>query len=289
MSPFKAYLSHYRQLLMLGIPIIIGQIGIIVLGFADTIMIGQYSTEALGAAGFVNNLFNLVIVGSIGFAYGLTPLVSSFYSQGKHRGIGRLLKNALAVNTTVGIFFTAIMGVLYWKIEWFDQPDELMPLIKPYYLILLASLVPILVFNAFRQFAEGITDSKTAMWILCFGNALNILGNWLLIYGHWSLPEMGLLGAGLATLISRLVMVVLFIIVLLARPRYWVYLRSCLRARVNQRDFLTLNRMGWPLALQLGMETSAFCLSAVMVGWLGTQALAAHQIMLTISTIFFMI
>ena len=288
MNRIQSYLSHYRHLMVLGIPIMIGQIGMIVLGFADTIMIGRYSTEALAASGFVNNLFNLVIIGSTGFAYGLTPLVSSYYGRGKHHGIGRLLKNALWVNLTVGIVFTAIMTVVYCYVERFDQPEELMPLIKPYYLVLLASLVPILLFNAFRQFADGITDTKTSMWILAFGNGLNILCNWLLIFGYWGFPEMGLLGAGIATLFSRIAMLLVFIMVFLMRSRYRVYLKGFLRAPLNGRDFQTLNRLGWPLALQMTMETSSFCLTAVMVGWLGTEALAAHQVMLTISTVFFM-
>lgn len=288
MNRFQSYLNHYKHLMVLGIPIMIGQIGMIVLGFADTMMIGWYSTEALGASGFVNNLFNLVIIGSTGFAYGLTPLVSSYYGQGRLQGIGRLLKNALWVNCSVAVIFTVIMGIVYHHIERFDQPLALMPLIKPYYLVLLASLVPVLLFNAFRQFADGITDTKTSMWILAFGNALNIFCNWLLIYGHWGFPELGLLGAGIATLFSRIAMLVVFIVVFLMRSRYRVYLKGFIRSPVNSRDFLVLNRMGWPLALQMAMETAAFCLSAVMVGWLGTEALAAHQVMLTISTVFFM-
>ena len=289
MSRFRPYFKHYKPLMVLGIPIMVGQLGMIVLGFADTIMIGRYSTEALGASGFVNNLFNLVIIGSTGFAYGLTPLVSSNHGQGRHQAIGRLLKNALWVNFSVAVVFTVIMGIVYRNIGRFGQPEELMPLIKPYYLVLLASLVPVLLFNAFRQFADGITDTKTSMWILAFGNALNILCNWLLIYGEWGFPEMGLLGAGVATLFSRIAMLVVFIAVFLMRTRYRVHLRGFFRSPVNGRDFLMLNRLGWPLALQMTMETSAFCLSAVMVGWLGTEALAAHQVMLTISTVFFML
>lgn len=288
MNRFQPYLSHYKHLMVLGIPIMIGQIGTIVLGFADTMMIGWYSTEALGASGFVNNLFNLVIIGSTGFSYGLTPLVSSYYGQGRLQGIGRLLKNALWVNCSVAIVFTAIMGIVYHHIECFDQPLTLIPLIKPYYLVLLTSLVPVLLFNALRQFADGITDTKTPMWILAFGNALNVFCNWLLIYGHWGFPELGLLGAGIATLFSRIAMLVVFIVVFLMCSRYRVYLKGFIRSPTNSRDFLILNRMGWPLALQMAMETAAFCLSAVIVGWLGTEALAAHQIMLTISTVFFM-
>lgn len=289
MTIFSSYIDHYKSLIKLGIPIIIGQIGMIILGFADTLMIGRYSTQALGAAGFTNNLFNLVIIGSTGFAYGLTPLISSAFSQRKTQAIGRLLKNALVVNFTVALLLTAIMTLVYWNIEALNQPQQLIPLIKPYYLTLLASLIPLLLFNAFRQFSDGISDTKTSMWLLIFGNAFNILGNWLFIYGHWSFPEMGLFGAGLATLLSRIMMLVLYGIIFLMHPKYKMYLRSFLKSSINAKDFKTLNRLGWPLALQMAMETAAFCLSAVMVGWIGTEALAAHQIMLTISTTFFMI
>ncbi len=261
----------------------------IVLGFADTIMIGHYSKDALGAAGFVNNLFNLVIIGATGFAYGLTPQISSFFGQKNYRGIGRILKNAIAVNFSVGMFLTVIMFGVYLNIDYLDQPHELIPLIKPYFLILLVSIVPILLFNAFRQFCEGITDTTTPMLILSAGNLMNIIGNWLLIYGNAGFPELGLYGAGIATLFSRIFMLASIICVVCFRRKFRQYLIWLSVSHINRADFIQLNKLGWPLALQMGMETSAFCLSVVMVGWIGTNALAAHQIVLTVSTTFFMV
>ena len=200
------FTDHFRKLIALGVPIIIGQIGMIVLGFADTMMIGHYNTESLGAASFVNNLFNLVIIGSTGFSYGLTPLIGELFGANDKTGIGGKLKNALLANFTVAVIFTLAMTILFFNIEKLDQPAELIPLIKPYYLVVLASLVFILLFNAFKQFADGIMDSRTAMWILLFGNVLNIMGNYVLIYGVAGFPELGLLGAGISTLFSRIVM-----------------------------------------------------------------------------------
>ena len=282
------YTLHYKALWKLGLPIIIGQIGMIVLGFADTLMIGHYGTSELAAASFVNNLFNLAIIFSTGFSYGLTPIVGSLFGNGCKKGIGRVLKNSLFANGVMGIGLTALMTLLYFNLHRLGQPEELLPLIRPYYLILLVSLVFILLFNAFKQFADGITDTQTAMWLLLIGNATNIVGNWLLIYGHFGLPEMGLAGAGTATLFSRILMLALFWFLFLKAKRYNIYKEGFKAARINRTDFGKLNKYGWPVGLQMGMETASFSLSTVMVGWLGTIALAAHQVMLTVGQLGFM-
>lgn len=282
------YTEHFRKLAALGIPIIIGQLGMIVLGFADTMMIGHYSTESLGAASFVNNLFNLVIIGSTGFSYGLTPVIGELTGANDRTGIGGKLKNALLANFTVACIFTLAMAILYFNIGKLDQPAELLPLIEPYYLVILASLVFVLLFNAFKQFADGIMDTRTSMWVLLFGNILNILGNYVLIYGAAGFPEMGLLGAGVATLFSRTVMLCAFIALFFTLPRYREYRKGFIQSVLDRTDFIRLNALGWPLALQMGMETASFSLTTVMVGWIGTVALAANQVMFTISTLFFM-
>ena len=266
----------------------IGQLGVIILSFADTMMVGRYGTDELAAAGFVNNMFNLVIVFSTGFSYGLTPLVGGLYGRGEHAGAGRMLRNALAVNGGVAGILMVIMGVLYFNLHLLGQPVELLPLIRPYYLVLLVSLVFVLLFNAFKQFSDGVTDTLTPMFILLGGNILNIFGNWLLIYGNWGFPEMGLLGAGAATLASRVVMLLVFIAVFLSARRYSPYRTGFKESCVNRSDSRSLMRMGMPVGLQMGMETASFSLTAVMVGWIGTTALAAHQVMLTVGQLGFM-
>ena len=281
--------SHYKALWKLGIPIVIGQLGMIVLGFADTLMIGHYGTHELAAASFVNNLFNLAIIFATGFSYGLTPIVGSLFGSGERKAVGRTLKNALWANGMISILLCAGMLILYLNIHRLGQPEELLPLMRPYYIVLLISLIFVMFFNAFKQFADGITDTKTSMWLLIGGNALNIFGNWVLIYGLFGFPEMGLLGAGIATLTSRITMAATFLIIFFTAKRYRIYKEGFLEGRLNKRDFTELNKLGWPVALQMGMETASFSLSTVMVGWIGTIALAAHQVMLTVGQLGYMI
>ena len=281
-------ITHYKALFKLGIPIVIGQLGMIILGFADTLMIGHHSTEDLGAASFVNNMFNLAIIFATGFSYGLTPIVGSLFGRGEQKAVGRTLKNALLVNGLIGILLTLIMGTLYLNIHRLGQPEELLPLMRPYYIVLLISLIFVMLFNAFKQFADGITDTKTPMWLLIGGNVLNIIGNWVLIYGHFGFPEMGLLGAGIATLSSRILMLMVFIALFLTAKHYRPYKEGFLTGKLNKADFLQLNKLGWPVGLQMGMETASFSLATIMVGWLGAMALAAHQVMLTIGQLGYM-
>lgn len=266
----------------------IGQLGIIILSFADTIMVGRCGTAELGAASFVNNILNLVIVFSTGFSYGLTPIIGNHYGRGEHASAGRVLKNALAANAVIALALMVILFLLYLNVDRLGQPEELLPLIRPYYLVLLISILFILLFNAFKQFSDGITDTLTPMFILLGGNVLNIALNWVLIYGKMGFPELRLLGAGIATLVSRISMFLCFALVFLTAKRYRIYRHGFSDASVNRKDFMILNRMGMPVGLQMGMETASFSLSTIMVGWLGTVALAAHQVMLTVGQLGFM-
>ena len=222
-SSKKNIISHYRDLFKLGLPIMVGQLGIIVLSLADTMMVGRYGTDELGAAGFVNNMFNLVIVFATGFSYGLTPVVGSMWGRNERKSIGRILKNALYVNAVTAFGLMGLMYVLYLNIHRLGQPEDLLPLMRPYYITLLVSIIFVMLFNAFKQFSDGITDTVTPMCILLGGNLVNILGNWILIYGKLGFPELGLLGAGVATLSSRILMLFVFAVIFFFSPRYAEY------------------------------------------------------------------
>lgn len=280
--------THYRALLGLGLPIVIGQIGVIVLGFADTIMVGHHSSVELAAASFVNNMFNLAIIFSTGFAYGLTPVVGRLFGEKKTFETGQVLKNSLLANTVLAALVCALLLALYLNLDRLEQPDELIPYMRPYFMVLFVSLPFVLWFNAFKQFSDGITDTKVSMWILLGGNLLNIIGNYILIYGKLGLPEMGLTGAGLSTLISRILMVVAYVVLFFFTNRYRHFRKGFSTGKINRADFTLLNRLGWPIAAQMGMETASFSLSAIMVGWLGSTELATYQVMIAVSQICFM-
>ncbi len=286
---FTKYETHYKNLTYLGVPIIIGQLGNLILNFADTLMIGHHSTEELAAAAFVNNMFTLVIIFAIGFTYAVTALVGILYGQENTHRIGELMKSATAANTCMALFLSFIMIVLYLNVHRLGQPEELLPLIRPYFLIQLVSLPFVCWFNTFRQFTDGITDTKVAMWILIGGNVMNIFGNWILIYGNLGMPEMELLGAGLSTMISRIMMTIVMVGIFFVSKKYREYKEGWNTGKVHYADFKKITVLGFPLALQMGMETAAFSLSSLMVGWFGTESLAAHQVMLTISQLGYMI
>ena len=273
----------------IGVPIMMGQMSFIVMGLADTLMVGHYGTNELAAAGFVNNIVALLIVGGMGFSYGLTPVVGALLGEGREHDIAGKLRNGLFACSGIGLLMTLLAGLLLLVLPWFGLPQELLPLIRPYLFLLLLSLLPMMAFNAYKQFSDGIQDTSMPMWIMLIANILNIFGNWLLIFGHWGLPEMGLLGAGLATLLSRLLQLVLMAGVFHLTKHYRFYRDDFHKTSITKADQRELHRMGWPVALQLGMETASFSFSAIYVGWLGATALAAHQIMITISQLFFML
>lgn len=289
MTTFRRYAPHYKALYSLGIPIVAGQIGNVVLGFADTLMIGHHSKEELAAAGFINTLFMLVVLFSLGFSYGLTPLVGNRFGRGEHREIGSLVRNSLATATAMAAALLAVSAVFYAFLDRMGQPAELLGYMRSYLLVNIISIPFLCWFNTFKQFFDGITATRQPMYVILGGNLLNIAGNYALIYGKLGMPELGILGAGLSTMFSRMVMCAALALMFFCRRRYGVYREGFAKGRVNRRDFIRLNAMGLPVAMQLGMETAAFSLATVFVGWLGVTALAAHQIVITASSLLYMV
>ena len=281
------YGSNYRSLLRLAIPIIIGQLGGIITGLADTIMVGQHSTAELAASSFVNNVLNTFIIFGTGFSFALTPLVGENLARNKKYVVSAWLKNSIVANLLLALIITAILSVIYFNVHRFGQPVELLPLIKPYFIISMISIIFVMLANSFRQFVEGITNPTVSMCVLIIGNVVNIIGNYVLIYGKWGFPEMGLMGAGYSTLISRILMLVMFIAVFLFRPSYKAYRKGFMRMWVLPNRLIRVTKIGVPIALQQGLEAATFSLTAIMVGWLGSTELAAHQVVIAISTISF--
>lgn len=283
------YGKHYSFLFKLALPIIIGQLGGIITGLADTIMVGQHSTDELAAASFVNNVLNAFIIFGTGFSFALTPLVGENLARGKKYVVAAWLKNSLLANLLLSAVLMAVMTGIYFNVGRMGQPEELLPLIRPYFVVSMISVVFVMVANSFRQFVEGITDPSVSMWILLSGNLLNIVGNYVLIYGKLGFPEMGLLGAGYSTLFSRVFMLLMFVLVFLFRPSYKPYRQGFLRMWIMPNRLMRLTRLGVPIALQQGLEAATFSLTAIMAGWLGSLELAAHQVVISISTVSFTI
>lgn len=284
----ETYLQSYLSLLRLGVPVLVTQLGVIVVSFADTMMVGAYGLDELAAAAFVNSLFLVAIVMLMGFAGGVTPLIGALYGRGEHEEGGRMLRGALQVNLIVALSFTVIMSGLYFFLDKFGQDPDLLPLARKYYLIILCTMVPMAVFNCFQQAANGTTDTATPMWLILGADVLNICGNYLLIFGKFGFPELGLAGAGISTLIARTLCAVAIVVVFAMRKRYRVYWRSVVGSHAEGHRRYRVWVTSYPLMIQSGVECGLWSFGAVVSGWFGKVQLAAYQVMNTIAQLGYM-
>lgn len=279
----------YRELVGLAVPILIGQVGMILVGFADNIMVGRYSTDALASASFVNTVFNVVILGVLGFSYGLTPLAGALYASAKKRETGSLMRAAVYVNAWVTLAAIIVMTILYFNLHRLGQPEHLLPVMRPYYVIALAGMVPIMLFNVFAQWSYAINNTRMPMWIILGTNLLNVAGNYALIYGRFGLPELGLTGAGLSTFAARLVGAVVIVAVFFRSAKYGEYVSGFRTARVWREHTRRIFRTSYPISIQMMCETGSFSFAGIMAGWMGHIELAALQVIIIVGTLGFCI
>lgn len=283
------YKQHYVQILKLAGPIVAAQLGAIITGYADTIMVGRYSTQALAAASLVNNVFNLMILMTLGFSYGITPLIGPLHARGDARGMGSMLRNALAANAAYAALLMAVWTALYCNLHRLGMPSELLPMVRSYYAIVLWSMVPLALINALRQYADAVGHTSLAMWIMTAGNVMNIAGNYALIYGRWGAPELGLDGAGISTLAARVAMAAAFAAALLLMRRHRQATRQAMKARTSRGEIMKVTRLSLPISMQMGMETGVFTAASLMVARLGANTLAAYQVLVMLGSIGFMV
>lgn len=288
-NKFRQNLKHYSALTKLALPLIIGQLGLIVVGLADNIMVGHHNTDELAAASFVNSIFSLATLFGLGFSYGLTPLIGKLAGKQNYRESGNALRNSLIANGIFGIILTVVVLMVYLNVHRMGQPVELLTYIRPYFLLQSAGLILIMLFNGFKQFFDGIGDAWQSMKVMLIANIVNIVGNYLLIYGHWGFPELGLNGAGISTLISRLLLPIMMAFSFFLLPAYREYSKGFNEKKASLRGVRDLAKTGLPISFQIGLEASAFNLSAVMIGWVGATALAAHQVMMGLTTLGYLI
>ncbi len=278
--------------LRLAFPVALSQLGQVIVQFADNVMVGQYGGDDpthLAAASFGSGLFFFVFVTIMGFTFGITPIVGELYAQGRSEGSAKYLQNSVLLYTILSI---AAMGLLYGMIPFMSmmgQPEAVVELSKPYYIALIWSIVPNSIFFCFKQFLEGVGSTKLAMYTVIISNVINIILNYLLIGGKLGAPELGVLGAGIATLVSRIAMAVILVTYLFRSKRFRVYKENFARRHFSWERMKELLRMGCPIALQVFFETTTFVILGVIFGWFGTAAISANQIGVTMGSSSFML
>ena len=288
MAPAPHFLREIRPTLTLAAPIIVGQVSQMLMGVTDSAMIGHAGTVPLAASAFGNNVFNIFYVVGIGLMIPVSILVARARGADQPAEASEFLRHGFALALAFGLLETIAMAVLGTQLGRFDQPPEVLAIVRPFYLFYAASLVPVLVYLVLRQFAEAMGHPWAPMFIMLGSVAVNVGLNWVFIYGHLGVPALGLTGAGIATLISRtLGALVIFMWlrrdarVRAAWPRRWFGGYS--RAR-----FWEMIHLGLPAAGMLLFEATAFAFSGIMIGWLGAVPLAAHQIAISCASMAFM-
>ena len=283
------YFQTVRSLLKLGIPVLVTNIGIILVSFADTMMVGTYGINELAASAFVNSLFLVATVMLLGFAGGVTPIIGALYGKGDHEEGGLMLRASLIVNLSVAVIFVLVMGILFFFLDYFGQDPELMPVAKEYYLIILPMMIPMAIFNCFQQASNGVNDTATPMWIILGADCVNIIGNYLLIFGKFGFPELGLAGAGWSTLAARTLGALAIVLVYAYAPKYRIYWQKLHTGHSGPERKRQVWLTSYPLMVQSGVECGLWSFGAVVSGWFGKVELAAYQVMNTIGQLGFMI
>ena len=289
MSKTALYRSDIKTNFLLAYPVMISMLGQVMTGVADSVMVGWIGATPLAASSFANIFFSLPLFFSIGVSYAITPLVAEAHGAKNTNGIIETLRNGFLINMVIG----ATMVILIFSIEktlfHMGQPHEVVSLGIPYLKIVSLSIIPTMIFQTFRQFAEGLHRTRMAMVIVIVSNLINIALNYVLIYGKFGAPEMGLYGAGLATLIARMVMGI-WMGAYVYYGKYFQKYHAAFKLPLRG-SWSLINKMlhiGIPTGTQFLFEGGAFGLSAVMMGWIGTTALAAHQIAINLATISYM-
>ncbi len=280
--------DHINTTFHLAYPVMLSQLGQVSVGVADSMMVGRIGALPLAAASLANGIFFVVMMFGIGVSMGITPLVSRADGKGKSGRISRLFSHGLWINVLTSVALTAIVVGLSQGLHFLNQPEEVVVLAVPYLLIITASLLPLMVFQTFKQMAEGLSQTRQAMYITIFANLVNVFLNWVLIWGKFGFPQMGLNGAGIATLISRVLMMVMMGGYILMSPRYKKYQFRLLLPGASFPMISRILKIGIPTGFQFIFEVSAFSTAAIMMGWIGVNALAGHQIALNLASISYM-
>lgn len=289
MFSLKEYFPYYKRNLKVAIPVVISQAGQTTVMLADNIMVGHLGAMELAAISFVGVVYMIGMVFGMGFTFGLTPLAGVAYGEKNHERVGRLFQNSLLINMISAVLFLSILLLAGGFLDRMGQEQAVVDLARRPYYIMAWSFIPQMIFFSGRQFAEGIGNTKIAMYITIACNILNIILNYLLIYGKIGFPALGVEGAVIATLISRILMAAGMIFVIFRFKIFNYYFRFFKKNGFSWEYIKQLIGIGAPISVQTGTEVITFSLCGIMTGWLGGVSLAANQVAQTMTSLTFMI
>lgn len=281
--------SQLKRTFLLAFPISSGHLSQMVLSVADTVMIGRVGVVPLAAAAFAITMHHFALITGIGLMSSVSVLVAHAYGAGRGAEAGEMLRRGLVMALTGGILLFLLQWALFPALTLLGQPAEVLSEGKPYLWLLSVSIPIALMSIALKNYAEALNRPWPAFWCGLMAVGLNVFLNWVLIYGHLGAPALGLYGAGLATVASRLVNLLMLFVWLRgdrglasAWPRQWW-------VPVPMKGLYSMVRLGFPVGLQLLMEVGAFGTVTLLMGLIGVVEMAAHQIAITCAATTFMV
>ncbi len=292
MYRFSKYKEQYKSNLRLALPVMLSQVGHIIVQVADNAMVGQYGGDdplPLAAAAFGGGVFFLTFIAMMGITFGITPIVGELFAQKREVESAKYLQNGLLLFGSLALLATLLQYAIMPLLWHMGQPEEVVALAMPYFKTLTWSLFPAIIFFVVKQFLEGLGNTKVAMYSVIASNVINILLNYLLIGGKMGAPEMGLLGAGVATMTARYAMAIIIIVYLLVSRTMAKYRDLFARVNFSRGAMRRLIAMGLPISLQIFLEASTFIIIGFMFGSFGAAAIGANQIGITLGNCSFMI
>jgi multidrug resistance protein, MATE family len=281
--------TELAKTLKLSIPIIITNMAQISLGLIDSAMVGAINYKQLAASSLAINAIGIPQIICIGLTMAISPLVA--IARGRQDAVtaSRVLYNGVWLCAFASLLIAVFCVWGSPLLARMGQDPEVAVLAQPYFRIMSWSLIPMIIFLSIKQFSDALEMTKTGMALALATLPINALLNWVFIYGKWGVPRMELYGAGVATLITRILSAVVIIIIVLYHPAYKRYIAARRQAwQLKWKQQKELLHIGIPSGMQYAMEAGAFAVSGIMVGWLGATAQAAHQIALNIASFSFM-
>ncbi|MBX0288971.1 MATE family efflux transporter [Hymenobacter sp. HSC-4F20] len=281
--------AHLLPTLDLAYPVMFSQLGHVLVNVCDSMIVGQTGKVALAAVSLSVSVTTVVMVLGMGLTMGITPLVAAADGRRDVPALGRLLVNGVWLSAGAGVVLALCGLVVPPLLPYLNQPAEVVALAAPWVRVMFLSLLPLMLFQGFKQFAEGLGLTRQAMLLSVQANVLNAVLCYGLVFGRLGLPELGMMGAAWATLVARVLMAGLMAGYVLRARRLLPYREAAARTlRPDAPGLRRLTGLGAPIGVQMMFEMGAFSFSAIMIGWLGATDLAAHQIAINVASVTYM-
>ncbi|MDX2195366.1 MAG: MATE family efflux transporter [Cytophagales bacterium] len=288
------YIKHYKSdifdTVKLSLPIMFGRLGAVMMGVADNIMVGKIGYNEIAASGISNAICFLLAIIPIGLLVIGSPMVSAEASRQNKQGCVNIMKSCIQVSFLVSLVIWVILWLIGANFQYLGQPKDVTDIVQPFYTLIITSIFPLMFFIAVEQFTDGLEKTWISMFFNITGFCVNVGINWLLVYGNWGCPALGLVGAGIGTLSARTYMAVgIWLAVNYLKDFNNFPLSTMNIFAIDKPTFNSVLKTGLPSGFQFFFEVSALSFMAVVCGWFGAASLAAHNIALNIASVTYMI